>query len=278
MLIELAIGDAYGAGFEYAEPDFVHRNNKLKGYVQHPKHNIAPGNYTDDTQMSIANAEVICYQSIEREELADSYVKCFKRDPREGYAGRFYDFLCDVKDGKEFLAKIKPHSDKSGAAMRALPFGVFNNLSTVIDLTTLQAKITHDTRDGVDVAVAAALMSHYFIYQLGPKKDLGKFIEKHVPGDWHTRWTMPVGSKGWMSVHAAISTVIEYDDMSGILWRSVSYTGDVDTVAALALGAASLSKEVEQNLPKVLYDDLENGKYGRTYIEELDRRLMELVK
>jgi ADP-ribosyl-[dinitrogen reductase] hydrolase len=38
MLLELAIGDAYGAGFEYVSPDFVERYNDLSSYVQHPRH------------------------------------------------------------------------------------------------------------------------------------------------------------------------------------------------------------------------------------------------
>lgn len=36
MLVELAVGDAYGAGFEYADPEFVTAHNTVAGYVQHP--------------------------------------------------------------------------------------------------------------------------------------------------------------------------------------------------------------------------------------------------
>lgn len=43
MLIELAIGDAYGAGFEYSPKAFVAKHNTLAGYVQHPRHGIVPG-------------------------------------------------------------------------------------------------------------------------------------------------------------------------------------------------------------------------------------------
>ncbi len=57
MLLELAIGDAYGAGFEYA--DEMISENTLTHYVQHPRHQIRPGCYTDDTQMSLAIAETL---------------------------------------------------------------------------------------------------------------------------------------------------------------------------------------------------------------------------
>ena len=112
MLLELAIADAYSAGFEYSDPKFVVAHNNLSGYVPRPRHSIKPGYYTDDTQMSIAIAEVlISQQPWTQEVLANSFITAFKRDPREGYASGFYQFLSKIETGIEFLAKIKPHSD-----------------------------------------------------------------------------------------------------------------------------------------------------------------------
>ncbi|WDD31005.1 hypothetical protein PQG02_19970 [Nostoc sp. UHCC 0926] len=45
MLLELAIADAYGAGFEYADEMIV--NNDLSRYVEHPRFRLIPGTYTD---------------------------------------------------------------------------------------------------------------------------------------------------------------------------------------------------------------------------------------
>ena len=59
MLLELAIGDAYGAGFEDVDAEMIRQQNDLSGYVKHPRHHIQPGSYTDDTQMSLAIAEAI---------------------------------------------------------------------------------------------------------------------------------------------------------------------------------------------------------------------------
>lgn len=279
MLLEIAIGDAYGAGFEYAKPEFVLANNTLAGYVKHPKHNLVPGSYTDDTQMSVANAEVIATgASPTVEALAAAYVTCFKRDVREGYAGGFYKFLCEIADGTEFLARMKPFSDKSGGAMRAVPFGIYPDIKTVIAYTTLQAAITHNTPDGINAAVAAALMSHYFLYGLGNKAGLGTFIESHVPGTWAEPWTEPVGEKGWMSVRAAITAVMACDSMYSLLKACVAFTGDVDTVAAIALGAAAASPEVAQDIPDVLVQGLENGTYGRDYLRALDAKLVAAMK
>lgn len=278
MLVELAIGDAYGAGFEYSPSNMICEQNDLSGYVQHPRHQIQPGCYTDDAQMSIAIAEaIVSDEPWTREYLAHCFVSAFKRDPREGYARGFYGFLQAINDGDEFLAKIRPHSDKSGAAMRAVPIGIFPTVKTVIERCQLQAALTHDTPDGINAAVAASLMAHYFIYKLGPKSELPQFIHKRIPGPWITSWQGKVGSKGIMSVHAALTAVMAHDSLSKILKACIAFTGDVDTVATIALGAASCCQEIEQNIPPVLIETLENGNYGLDYLRHLDRQLFQAV-
>ncbi|MFN6564198.1 MAG: ADP-ribosylglycohydrolase family protein [Nostoc sp. ChiSLP01] len=276
MLLELAIADAYGAGFEYADDAIV--NNDLSRYVQHPRFRLIPGNYTDDTQMSIAIAEVIVAQAPWTPEvLAQSFVTAFKRDPRLGYARNFYNFLVEIQNGEEFLTKIRPDSDKSGAAMRAAPIGIYPTSEKVIEAATIQAAITHNTPDGINAAVAAALMSHYFIYRLGPKRKLGNFLEAYVSGQWSKPWQGEVKSKGWMSVRAAITAVMRNESMSQLLQDCIAFTGDVDTVAAIALGVGSCSEEITQDIPNHLIAGLENGAYGRDYLIGLDRQLMSLV-
>jgi ADP-ribosylglycohydrolase len=210
--------------------------------------------------------------------LARHFVAAFRRDRREGYASRFYQFLTEVHDADEFLACIRPDSDKSGAAMRACPVGVFPSVGTVIERAKVQAAVTHDTPDGTNAAVAVALMTHYFLYRLGPKADVGRFLAAHVPGPWEGRWAGKVGAKGMMSAHAAVTAVRDSGRMSDLLKACVAYTGDVDTVAAVALGAASCCDEVEQDLPEHLVLGLEDGPYGLRHLRELDARLLSLVR
>lgn len=282
MLLELAIGDAYGAGFEYADTQLIRQFNNLSHYVQHPRHTgIRPGMYTDDTQMSIAIAELI----VESAEwtppvIAQKFVDCFKRDEREGYSPRFYRFLLQVKDSSEFLESMQPDSEKSGASMRAAPIGVFPTIAEVLEKCRIQAAITHNTPTGIDASCVAALMSHYFIYNLGEKKHLSEFITAHVPGEygWNTPYRGKVKSKGWMSVRAALTSVMRNNTLTALLKDCINYGGDVDTVATIALAAASNSREYEQDLPQHLRDTLENGAYGRDYLIALDQRLMTQVR
>jgi ADP-ribosylglycohydrolase len=274
MMLELAVGDAYGAGFEYAEPS-PGRPNDLSGYVAHPRHHgMRPGCYTDDTQMSIAIAELLLADAPwTPANLADRFVDAFKRDPREGYASSFHAFLVDVSDGADFLARIRADSDKSGAAMRAAPIGLLPAIPDVLDRTRIQAMVTHNTPDGIAAAQAAALLAHYCAYRLGPKAHAGRFIASHVPGKWAEPWKGKVGPKGWMSVRAAITALGRCRGMSDLLIDCVAFGGDVDTVATIALAAASCSDHVERDLPAHLIDSLENGPFGRDYLINLDARL-----
>jgi len=274
MLVELAVGDAYGAGFEYAPEEFVRQNNDLTQYFRHQSHDIKPGHYTDDAQMSIAIAELIIEDGVwSAENIAHKFVEVFHRDIRPGYARGFFKFLQSVKSGKEFMANIRPDSDKSGAAMRAGPIGLFPTIDEVLSRARIQAKVTHNTKNGITAAQAAALMVHYFFYRQGSRQDVGKFIDQHVPGSWDEDYFESVGSKGWMSVRAAITAIKECQSMSSLLKECIAFTGDVDTVATIALAAACWSDEIEQDLPDILIYNLENGKYGKWYLESLDDKL-----
>lgn len=279
MLLELAVGDAYGAGFEYAPNHLLREHNDATHYIRHPRHSIAPGCYTDDTQMSLAIAEALLSgEPWTPQLLAEHFVTAFHRDPRTGYSGRFYEFLQEIRSGEDFLARIHNDSDKSGAAMRAAPLGVLPTADEVIERCRVQAAVTHNTPDGIAAACAAALMTHYCLYRLGPKRGIGKFLNRYVAGhDWSALWEGKVGAKGWMSVRAAITAVMRNSRMDELLVACVAFTGDVDTVASIACAAASCCDEYEPGVPESLRAALENGKYGRDYLVDVDRRLMALA-
>jgi len=279
MLVELAIGDAYGAGFEYVDTRIVQEDNTLNGYVQHPTHlGVAPGSYTDDTQMTLAIAELMVEGAPWTPgEIAARFVEAFKRDPRDGYARGFRSFLEQVSDGAEFLRLIRPHSDKSGAAMRVSPVGLLADVDDVLWRATMQARITHDTTDGVEAACAAALAVHYCRWEIGPVEDIGGWIGDRLNAPrWTEPWKGRVGSRGVASVRAALTALSRSRSLSDLLRTCVTFTGDVDTVATIALAAASCSPDYTPDLPSPLVDGLERGPYGYDYLRALDRQLKDL--
>jgi ADP-ribosyl-[dinitrogen reductase] hydrolase len=274
MLIEIAIADAYGAGFEYADPT-PDRPNSGAAYVPHPRHHrIKPGMFTDDTQTSCAIAECLLAGTTRPVDFAAGIVRAFKRDPRDGYAGGFRRFLDEVADGPDFLARIRPHSTKSGAAMRAGPIGLLGSVDEVLATAARQARITHDTRGGIGAAQGAALMVFHQVRGLGPIADLPAFLATHVPGiDWKRPHRVRAAYKGEQIARAALAALLDSRSLQEILLCSVARGGDTDTVAAIAMAAASVSAEMQRDLPLTLIETLENGPYGCDYLAMLDQRL-----
>ena len=137
----------------------------------------------------------------------------------------FYKALQSAKKGKEFVARLNADSDRSGAAMRAGPIGIYPDIKEVLTKSEQQARLTHDTIGGVRAAQAASLLVHYFAFEKGPKKEVGKFLENLVEGNWDEPWYAPVGEKGWMSVRAAITAIKRNSNMASLLKDCVAFTG-----------------------------------------------------
>jgi ADP-ribosyl-[dinitrogen reductase] hydrolase len=86
-----------------------------------------------------------------------------------------------------------------------------------------------------------------------------------------------VGAQGWMSVRAAVTAIGAAESLSDLLRRCVAWTGDVDTVATIALAAGSCAADLPADLPPALLAGLESGPFGRPYLGGLDARLMSHV-
>lgn len=267
-----AIGDAYGFCFEFAKPAFVAKYNNLS-YRQHPEFShVVPGVYSDDTQMQLALAELIMRgDAWTRENIAESFVRTYKRDPRPGYARGFRAFLDEIQSGAELLSRIRPDSDRNGAAMRSPVIGLLPKIETVVEYAKVQAAITHDTKGGIDSAVASALMCHFLTYDLGAKSELPEFLSAHVSGyDWRRAWFGKVPVHGMSTAYAALTVLMSSNSMSELLKRSIAFTGDVDSVATIALACASGSALFEDDISDELWRGLESAAFGLPTLKEVD--------
>lgn len=277
MILEGAIGDAYGAGFEFAEKEKIRKKNTLTQYESHPLFEEIKGKYTDDTQMSIG----ICELLLEEKEwtplkIANKFVEVFKRDPRRGYAKRFYKFLMEIESGEELLRKIEPKSERNGAAMRSYSIGILGDENEIIERCDLQSSLTHKTEKALISAQAIALTNHFFIYDKGRKSELLDYLQDIQGVRWTGKWSGEVKVNAIETVEAVISLIISEDSLKEILRKSIEFSGDVDTVASLGLAIGKMSREINNDLPNWLYEELEEGKYGKGYLKELDERLNEL--
>lgn len=273
MLIEIAIGDAYGAGFEFCDRERIAGHNNLAQYIGHPL-GISVGHYTDDTQMSLAVAEVILnVEAPSAHDFAEGFVRAYRRDPRAGYAAGFHTLLEQCHTGKDLLDRIRPSSRRNGAAMRSVPLGLIPDRKELLSIAETQAAVTHNTEAGIRTSQAVALMAHLLFYQQAAIAELPDLVERELGLLIAENWCGEVECDAMQTVHAVNTALQRNRQLSTLLIDCVSFGGDTDSVAAIACGIASLSNEYTNDIPRHLIDGLENGIYGRQYLIELDREL-----
>jgi len=275
MLTEIAIADAYGAGFEFCSEDKIISQNNLDLYSKHELYDIL-GKYTDDTQMSIAIVEfILSGQEWNKENIASKFIECFKRDVRLGYSEGFFNLLSKVESSKELLELIIPTSERNGAAMRSVPIGFLKNKEDVIALAKLQAQITHDSLIGIQSSCAVALAAHFGTHQKGSTKDLESFLKSEQYGNWDYNWKNRVSLNAYDTVSAALTCLLKHSSLSELLKSCINLGGDTDSVTAIAVGLATCFREYKKDLPIQLYNNLNEDKYGISFLLDLESKFLE---
>ena len=275
MLFEAAVGDAYGSGYEFQELEFIRQNNNVLKYFPHIFwQDLTAGMYTDDTQMSIAVGEALVAGATTELEFADSFVNVFKRDPRQGYSRRFYDLLIHVNSGQELINSIQPNGTTCGAAMRSLPLG-FLPLDGILEIAKVQASVTHNTLHGIRGSQAIALAS-YFVRTGNDPRYVREFVSSHLRTNMFDRiWTGPVSTETLDVVCAVFSVVETSHCQTDAIHKAIGFSGDVDSVAALACGL--LAPRYPITTP-YLIENFEQSAYAREYLEQLENQLWNIGK
>lgn len=273
MLKEIAISDAYGAGFEFSTKEKIAMHNNLSNYVSHDLYKTV-GKYTDDTQMSIAISELILSNKKWSDlDVASKFVECFKRDPRTGYSKGFFSVLNEVNDGNQLLLKIRNSSERNGAAMRSMPLGFIKSKSELLAKAKMQAAITHNTTMGIKSSCAVALTAHFGLHCKGEINKIKNFLEKNYFSGWQYEWQGQVSINAFDTVSAALHCLINCRDLKTLLIKCVSLGGDTDSVSSIAIGLATCFDEYENNLPNNLIESLDEKNFGMEYLDCLDRKL-----
>ena len=297
ILLYIAMADAYALAVEYVDqsrhPELFEEALLTQRYLQHPVHHQAPGNYSDDAEMSAANAEVLLrsHSPFTKLQFAQAYIRQFNAGGRrKGYARHFQAFLEKTPNGVAFLRNIRPHSDKNGAAMRSVPIGVLRTPKEVVEIAKIQAQLTHDTPAGIFSAQSVALISHYALYEDGPFTDLDAYLQKYLPRSsrhWimqlNASWSGGVADRkkqggegvGINTVHAVYQLLLQGESLIDIMQRLIRYGGDTDSVAAIAWGIASTRMQ-DEVIPDFLEACLEQGNphTGAVYLKTLGAGLM----
>lgn len=260
------------------------------------------GEYTAITQTISAIAEALIDEprnQLSEHSFAKAFVRQYKKDPRPGYNKIFSEEVLEpssrhensVVGGHQLLQFCRRGSDKNGAAMRAIPIGIFARICDVLEVTRLQAAITHNTPGGIFAAQIIALLSHYALYETAPFTEIPEYLTR-LFGAYRIKplfplfspWAGPVGTLhatdqnlGIQTAHAVCTLLTTQNTLLDIMRQALLWGADTDSVATIAWGIAS-ARYHNEKLPDFFQRDFENGPFGKNYLETLGHRLMARAK
>lgn len=272
-LLGTAVGDALGVPFETKllnNPELVVWDGKTFLGSQH--HDLLPGQYSDDTQLSIEVAESLIQHGFNPDDLSQRYVEWLVSGRARGYGKTTLLAVHNLIKGKHWSESGVAGSFGNGTAMRAAPFGVYfrNSLPDVISVCKIDSQITHASEEAmagsIAIGMAAALASRQEtedllerIYAELPDSKiksiiytLGSLVEaQHITP---SSALQVLGTKADVrqTVPAALYCFLKFDDYHEAILTAIKAGGDTDTTAAI-VGALFGAKLGMQGIDRSFY-------------------------
>lgn len=169
-IVGVAIGDALGMPAESLNPKTIEKYYKwIESYrTPNPKtgtwHKLKRGQWTDDTQLTIAIGESIVRKNgIDFNDMAESHINAF-RNSRRGWGKATIQGCQKMMSGTNWWQAGNPNAAGNGPPMKIAPVGVLYGLDKINHLEMINAcinisKMTH----GDPRAIIGAILQAYLI-------------------------------------------------------------------------------------------------------------------
>jgi len=171
-LVGGAVGDALGAPLEFLTREEIKANygrvtDYVKALPKHPFYNFNPGQYTDDTQLTVILAESILDQRIYRsKDFASKLSEFYKKGEFRSLGPTCREACRKLSKGKSTEESGVYRAEGVGAAMRAAPLGLYSGCkdhgsqSSLMSDCEISTRITHDDYKAAagTLAVAASVV------------------------------------------------------------------------------------------------------------------------
>lgn len=304
VLLGTAVGDALGVPFETKlsnyEPLVAWDGKTYLGSVHHK---LLPGQYSDDTQMSLMVAEsLIDNHGFNPDDLSQRYVDWMVSGRARGYGKTTLLAVQNLLQGKHWSESGVPGSYGNGTAMRSAPFGIYfrNDLQSLISICKMDSAITHASDEAEAGSIAIALASAHAVN--GDTSDLLSELWKVLP-DSKVKSTIysldslvdspyitpeqalrVIGTKGDVrqTVPAALYCYLKFDNYHEAVVASIRAGGDTDTTAAIVgalFGAkfgmrgidATLATSVEESERLIELDSQLYNRSNDSFLKEVSK-------
>lgn len=255
VLLGTAVGDALGVPFE---TKLVNYEPLLKWdgktFLGSEHHKLEPGQFSDDTQMSLMVAEsLVANNGFRPEDLAARYVEWMSSGRARGWGKTTLAAVQNLMSGKSYTESGIAGSTGNGTAMRAAPFGVFyrDDLETLIRVVKIDSAITHASEEAEAGALTIALAAAY-----AARRETDNLLDKihpHLPESKvkNTVYSLDslisspyippaqalkvLGTKANVkeTVPSALYCFLKFDNYQDAVETAIRAGGDTDTTAAI---------------------------------------------
>lgn len=290
VLLGTAVADALGVPFEKKLCNYeglVEWDGKT--YLGSEHHKLLPGQYSDDTQMSLMVAEsLIDNHGFNPDDLAARYMDWLVSGRARGYGKTTLLAVQNLQNGKHWSESGIAGSTGNGTAMRAAPFGVYfrNDLYSLVNICKIDSAITHACEEAEAGSIAIALAAAYAVNnnldnllekiweKLPTSKvkstiySLGSLIESEYITPQQALRVLGTKADVRETVPAALYCFMKFNTYHEAVVAAIKAGGDTDTTAAIVgalFGAKSGMKGIDNNIVKGVED------YNR--LMELDSQL-----
>ena len=306
-LTGLAVGDALGMPFETLYADAYALVQWRGGYATPAPpnhHKLKAGQFTDDTQMSMALAEhLVEHGFYEPRSASEKYLAWFRSGDCRGIGTSTRKALERLAGGADWFKAGERGAEGNGSAMRAGMIGVFHHrgmqrLGAAADWARVDAAVTHQSEEAAEAAVAMAIaLSH--LCSGGSREELLDVVLSQTRKTrvhfaledlsrgiltWKDRGKFPIlrdwtiasnlgprgpGARASESVPAAFAAFLSASTFLEAVEGAVRAGGDTDSVAAMT-GSMAGAFWGYHTIPQDLIDGLERHEE----IRELELRLL----
>ena len=277
-ILGAAVGDALGAGYEFTTPDDSEIIEMIGGGVFDWK----PGEWTDDTQMSLAILFSLATCNSSTESIAQNFLDWHNSNPPD-VGKQTRSVLSATEKPGEMLAVSKafmdanPKAAGNGALMRTSPVALtaLNDKERIKKHASEIAALTHSHVDSVNACILWTLAINDAIYSQNDPQSFD-WIQTvrdgidYIDGDQRDRWNRLINAaetrdpntftpNGWVisAFQAALSVISHteipkeqpYAHFKQTLVNAVKIGDDTDTVSSIA-GAYLGSKWGKGAIPK----------------------------
>lgn len=191
LLLAFAIGDAFGAGVEFQDRNWICKNVDFTKFVNARNNIAAPEklksilienyrewNYTDDTEMTIGTMKaLISGEAITPDCLVDFWKKEYENGiERKGFSRCGHGSMRWFYNGEMTLdivrnfQKNRPNPGNA-PAMRAVPFGLVDE-ALINEYATINAQATHPNPKAVQSSQIVAQATAFLLQKNGERKGL----------------------------------------------------------------------------------------------------------